>query len=171
MNDHAPVPPPTAYVPEGHDLPDFLGGGAREPFDFGGNALPEFLGGGVSRPTQLSQGSDLRSGTASVPQSRPSADHDFSFSEGPSHAAAMLPTSDAPPRRSLQSSLSSTHRSPPSSMIPVAKVSRIPRPVPGVSMTPWWCEHCKIVKPDRTHHCRHCGTCILQFDREFSERR
>lgn len=45
-------------------------------------------------------------------------------------------------------------------------VPRVPRPVPLVSIHQRWCQYCQIVKPDRTHHCRHCGTCILQFDRE-----
>lgn len=40
------------------------------------------------------------------------------------------------------------------------------RPNPVVNLGPRWCQHCKIIKPDRTHHCRHCGTCVLQFDRE-----
>lgn len=41
----------------------------------------------------------------------------------------------------------------------------VPRPNPIANLGPRWCQHCKIIKPDRTHHCRHCGTCILQFDR------
>ena len=27
-----------------------------------------------------------------------------------------------------------------------------------------YCNKCEIVKPYRTHHCRHCGTCILNMD-------
>ena len=27
-----------------------------------------------------------------------------------------------------------------------------------------WCSKCEHVKPPRTHHCRHCGTCILNMD-------
>lgn len=42
----------------------------------------------------------------------------------------------------------------------------IERPVPQVSTNKRWCPHCEIIKPDRTHHCRHCGTCVMQFDRE-----
>lgn len=43
----------------------------------------------------------------------------------------------------------------------------VQRPVPRVEYVPRWCRFCEIVKPDRTHHCRHCGTCVMQFDREF----
>jgi palmitoyltransferase len=42
----------------------------------------------------------------------------------------------------------------------------IQRPIPYIETGPRWCKHCKINKPDRAHHCRHCGVCILQFDRE-----
>ncbi|EIW71033.1 hypothetical protein TREMEDRAFT_37516 [Tremella mesenterica DSM 1558] len=38
------------------------------------------------------------------------------------------------------------------------------RPVPTVNVGPRWCQYCEIVKPERTHHCRHCGTCVLAFD-------
>ena len=27
-----------------------------------------------------------------------------------------------------------------------------------------YCNKCEIVKPYRTHHCRHCGTCVLNMD-------
>lgn len=27
-----------------------------------------------------------------------------------------------------------------------------------------WCRHCCASKPDRAHHCRLCGTCVLQMD-------
>jgi palmitoyltransferase len=40
------------------------------------------------------------------------------------------------------------------------------RPVPRVEVGPRWCRFCEINKPDRTHHCRHCGTCVMAFDRE-----
>lgn len=43
----------------------------------------------------------------------------------------------------------------------------VQRPVPHVDYVPRWCRFCEIVKPDRTHHCRHCGTCVMQFDRKF----
>ncbi|KLT43515.1 zf-DHHC-domain-containing protein [Cutaneotrichosporon oleaginosum] len=52
----------------------------------------------------------------------------------------------------------------PISAPPTTISSRIPRPTPAISVGPRWCAHCKIIKPDRTHHCRHCGSCILQFD-------
>ena len=42
----------------------------------------------------------------------------------------------------------------------------VERPVPRVDSSPRWCRFCEIYKPDRTHHCRHCGTCVMQFDRE-----
>jgi hypothetical protein len=42
----------------------------------------------------------------------------------------------------------------------------VERPVPRVDKSPRWCRYCEIYKPDRTHHCRHCGTCVMQFDRE-----
>lgn len=42
----------------------------------------------------------------------------------------------------------------------------VQRPVPRVEVGPRWCRFCQINKPDRTHHCRHCGTCVSQFDRE-----
>lgn len=42
----------------------------------------------------------------------------------------------------------------------------IVRPVPRVTIGPRWCRFCQINKPDRTHHCRHCGTCVMQFDRK-----
>jgi palmitoyltransferase len=45
--------------------------------------------------------------------------------------------------------------------------ARVQRPVPPVTMFPRWCQYCEIIKPPRTHHCRHCGTCVLQFDREW----
>lgn len=44
------------------------------------------------------------------------------------------------------------------------------RPIPIIEPGPRWCKHCKLIKPDRTHHCRHCGTCVLQFDREPERR-
>ena len=43
----------------------------------------------------------------------------------------------------------------------------IERPVPSVEIGPRWCRFCEINKPDRTHHCRHCGTCVMQFDRTY----
>jgi len=27
-----------------------------------------------------------------------------------------------------------------------------------------WCEKCKLIKPDRTHHCSICGVCVLKMD-------
>ncbi|CDZ97866.1 Predicted DHHC-type Zn-finger protein [Phaffia rhodozyma] len=27
-----------------------------------------------------------------------------------------------------------------------------------------WCGYCQLLKPPRTHHCRVCGTCVLNFD-------
>ncbi|XP_019863089.1 PREDICTED: palmitoyltransferase ZDHHC15-like [Amphimedon queenslandica] len=27
-----------------------------------------------------------------------------------------------------------------------------------------YCAHCELIKPDRTHHCSTCGTCILKMD-------
>ena len=44
--------------------------------------------------------------------------------------------------------------------------NEVERPVPNLETGPRWCKFCEINKPDRTHHCRHCGTCIMQFDRE-----
>jgi palmitoyltransferase len=49
-------------------------------------------------------------------------------------------------------------------------LEEVERPVPRADKSPRWCRFCEIYKPDRTHHCRHCGTCVMQFDREFSER-
>jgi len=46
----------------------------------------------------------------------------------------------------------------------------VQRPVPRVDLGPRWCRFCQINKPDRTHHCRHCGTCVMQFDRESCTR-
>ncbi len=43
----------------------------------------------------------------------------------------------------------------------------VERPMPRLEVGPRWCRFCEVNKPDRTHHCRHCGTCVLQFDREF----
>ncbi|CAD6570727.1 MAG: hypothetical protein TREMPRED_005979 [Tremellales sp. Tagirdzhanova-0007] len=40
----------------------------------------------------------------------------------------------------------------------------IERPLPRSDLGPRWCRFCEINKPDRTHHCRHCGTCVMQFD-------
>ncbi|RSH92394.1 hypothetical protein EHS25_008809 [Saitozyma podzolica] len=41
---------------------------------------------------------------------------------------------------------------------------QLQRPVPRVEFGPRWCRFCEINKPDRTHHCRHCGTCVMAFD-------
>ena len=48
----------------------------------------------------------------------------------------------------------------------------IERPTPRLDSGPRWCRLCEINKPDRTHHCRHCGTCVMQFDRKvpYSEK-
>ena len=46
--------------------------------------------------------------------------------------------------------------------------SDVQRPVPEIRIGPRWCRFCEINKPDRTHHCRHCGTCVMQFDRKLS---
>lgn len=27
-----------------------------------------------------------------------------------------------------------------------------------------YCDKCKVVKPDRSHHCSICGQCVLKFD-------
>ena len=43
----------------------------------------------------------------------------------------------------------------------------VQRPVPRMELGPRWCQYCELWKPDRTHHCRQCGTCTLQFDREW----
>src|SRR5690348_9391031 len=32
-----------------------------------------------------------------------------------------------------------------------------------VQEKPRYCNHCKINKPDRTHHCRKCNRCILKM--------
>lgn len=29
---------------------------------------------------------------------------------------------------------------------------------------PRWCTKCNVPKPDRCHHCRQCGTCVLRMD-------
>jgi palmitoyltransferase len=47
--------------------------------------------------------------------------------------------------------------------------SEIERPVPQVDSGVRWCRFCEINKPDRTHHCRHCGTCVMQFDRKMPQ--
>lgn len=49
------------------------------------------------------------------------------------------------------------------------RLDEVERPVPRVTPGPRWCRHCEINKPDRTHHCRHCGTCVMQFDREYQK--
>lgn len=54
----------------------------------------------------------------------------------------------------------------PASRMPLPPRARIPRPKPFVPTGPRWCQYCTLIKPDRTHHCRHCGTCVLQFDRK-----
>ncbi|KAG0319538.1 palmitoyltransferase for Vac8p [Dissophora globulifera] len=33
---------------------------------------------------------------------------------------------------------------------------------PGLS--PRWCDHCKVFKPDRCHHCSECNSCVLRMD-------
>lgn len=42
------------------------------------------------------------------------------------------------------------------------------RPADGKILLPSsyasFCATCEYTKPDRTHHCRHCGKCILRFD-------
>lgn len=94
----------------------------------------------------------------------------MSFGGRASQAMAIYPSSAPPPAPAVETvhpmAPAPAHTdAQPSSMTPKAKTSRVPRPTPSVSSAPRWCAHCKIIKPDRTHHCRHCGTCILQFDR------
>ena len=45
-----------------------------------------------------------------------------------------------------------------------AKVAR--QPPLSAPLHPYfrWCSRCEHIKPLRTHHCRHCGTCILSMD-------
>ncbi|KAG0250404.1 palmitoyltransferase for Vac8p [Mortierella polycephala] len=43
------------------------------------------------------------------------------------------------------------------------------RPIATLSISkrdggPRWCDICKIVKPDRCHHCSECDTCVLRMD-------
>lgn len=78
--------------------------------------------------------------------------------------AAGSPPPIPPPTRAPDTSNTSPHAA---SLTLAERPARyVPRPVPNATLGPRWCYHCHIVKPDRTHHCRHCGTCILQFDRE-----
>jgi hypothetical protein len=37
-------------------------------------------------------------------------------------------------------------------------------PFPPTKIGRAWCDHCGIWKPDRSHHCRHCGTCVLEME-------
>ncbi|KAG0289498.1 hypothetical protein BGZ98_003807 [Dissophora globulifera] len=30
--------------------------------------------------------------------------------------------------------------------------------------SPRWCDHCKVFKPDRCHHCSECNSCVLRMD-------
>nr|ODO04468.1 vacuolar protein [Cryptococcus depauperatus CBS 7855] len=60
--------------------------------------------------------------------------------------------------------LSATQKASKKSKAKVRNWREVERPVPFVEYVPRWCQFCEIVKPDRTHHCRHCGTCVLQFD-------
>lgn len=38
------------------------------------------------------------------------------------------------------------------------------RPLPPHYPGLVYCRFCKIFKPERTHHCRHCGTCVLAME-------
>ncbi len=37
-------------------------------------------------------------------------------------------------------------------------------PFPPTKLGRAWCQHCQIWKPDRAHHCRHCGQCVLAME-------
>jgi hypothetical protein len=37
-------------------------------------------------------------------------------------------------------------------------------PFPATRLGQAYCNHCNIWKPDRAHHCRHCGTCVLAME-------
>lgn len=37
--------------------------------------------------------------------------------------------------------------------------------VPQGGLQYWsWCQHCQAAKPPRVHHCKACGTCVVQMD-------
>jgi palmitoyltransferase len=114
-----------------------------------GHELPMSFSGGSVR---ASHGGDFMSfgGRPSAATMYPS-----SSPTPPPPSQPVHPMPPAPAHTGLQPSLAP----------PIATTSRIPRPTPPVVVGPRWCAHCKIIKPDRTHHCRHCGTCVLQFDR------
>lgn len=38
------------------------------------------------------------------------------------------------------------------------------RPLPPHYPGLVYCKYCHIYKPERTHHCRHCGTCVLAME-------
>lgn len=82
----------------------------------------------------------------------------------------VLSRQDPPDHHSSSGTLTSQTPQP---VVAVGAKRKIPewqtveRPLPYLHRGPRWCRFCQINKPDRTHHCRHCGTCILQFDRKL----
>ncbi|KAI9354760.1 DHHC palmitoyltransferase-domain-containing protein [Pilaira anomala] len=43
-------------------------------------------------------------------------------------------------------------------------IDNLDKPHTILSDNPEWCDTCQVWKPDRTHHCRVCGTCVLKMD-------
>lgn len=78
--------------------------------------------------------------------------------ESSSTTLAALSTPIPEDRRSLNKAANNDTK--------IADWKVVQRPVPKIEIGPRWCRFCRINKPDRTHHCRHCGTCVLQFDRQ-----
>lgn len=86
----------------------------------------------------------------------------------------LRPTQHPPsPPDQHSSSATLTSHLPPPPFVAAGATREVPdwrtveRPLPDVHYGPRWCRFCRINKPDRTHHCRHCGTCIMQFDRQY----
>ncbi len=47
---------------------------------------------------------------------------------------------------------------------PQLKPEELEWPFPNTKLGQAYCNHCNIWKPDRAHHCRHCGTCVLAME-------
>lgn len=71
--------------------------------------------------------------------------------------------SEAPVDDRQQGTQQPMHGVPPNPMT-AAQEWLYERPLPPHYPGLVYCKYCHIYKPERTHHCRHCGTCVLAME-------
>lgn len=85
--------------------------------------------------------------------------HSEPLSMDPAHQTQTIrpPPSPPPPTGAFPRPPSPVHAREPQRLPPNPDY----RPLAPINM---YCYRCRLIKPGRAHHCRHCGTCVLKMD-------